>query len=325
MGNLDPLLSIKLEGSAIGKARIRISHLIRLIENLKKSLLRTGKIIQKQNDKIYGRKSKFIKEAIELDLVLLTHGSPATTLGFDRHGQIPIDKTDVGLEILEKSLKGLSAIQDAQVPLPPEFDSGVLMAWRDIGLLFEMGCNEITFTLNHRSLPVTSKYTPMGFQTIKKRIQEPRVNLRTIEGRLLMADFKEHGTRCRVHPSVGDPVSCIFDDEKKDEVLENILRYVRIIGEAKEDPISNRIISIVIHDIQQLEDKGEELEYLLPQGTPLPSDFWQSPTLEELAEAQGVRPVKNVSALFGTWPGEVDDNFEDNIHLLREQSIPRRG
>jgi len=59
-----------------------------------------------------------------------------------------------------------------------------------------------------------------------------------------MADFKEHGTRCRIHPSVGEPIICLFDEMQKEEVLENILFYVRIIGEAKEDPITGKSIAL---------------------------------------------------------------------------------
>ncbi|RLC06431.1 MAG: hypothetical protein DRI57_26860 [Deltaproteobacteria bacterium] len=54
----------------------------------------------------------------------------------------------------------------------------------------------------------------------------------------------------------------------------------------------------------------------------LPSyDFRNSPTIEELAEAQGVRPIQDITALFGTWPGEEDDGFEEEIRRLRQQDI----
>ena len=36
-------------------------------------------------------------------------------------------------------------------------------------------------------------------------------------------------------------------------------------------------------------------------------------TLEELAQEQNVKPMADIRALFGTWPGEVDDGFEDAI------------
>lgn len=46
-------------------------------------------------------------------------------------------------------------------------------------------------------------------------------------------------------------------------------------------------------------------------------NFWESLSLEELAKAQGVKPMKDASDLIGTWPGEVDDGFEEWIDELR--------
>lgn len=56
---------------------------------------------------------------------------------------------------------------------------------------------------------------------------------------------------------------------------------------------------------------------------PSEPDFWHSPTLEELAEAQGVTPIADVSILFGTWPGEPDDGFEALIDELRHPRATR--
>ena len=47
------------------------------------------------------------------------------------------------------------------------------------------------------------------------------------------------------------------------------------------------------------------------------SPFLESQTLDELAARQGVQPQTNVRALFGTWPGEEDDGFEEMIDKLR--------
>jgi len=58
--------------------------------------------------------------------------------------------------------------------------------------------------------------------------------------------------------------------------------------------------------------------------TPFPTDFWQSPTIEELAASQGVNPIADVHALFDTWPGEDDDGFEDSIHELRHKPRAER-
>lgn len=53
------------------------------------------------------------------------------------------------------------------------------------------------------------------------------------------------------------------------------------------------------------------------KNAPFSQNFWESPSLEELAKAQGVKPMKDASDLIGTWPGEVDDGFEEWIDELR--------
>lgn len=40
----------------------------------------------------------------------------------------------------------------------------------------------------------------------------------------------------------------------------------------------------------------------------------ESPTLDELAESQNVKPMGDVRALFGTWPGEEGDGSDDFDH-----------
>lgn len=324
MNRNNPLLKIRFDGDAVGSSKIPVAHLLRFLTNMNKALQRTGRVLTGEADSVRrGPQPRSIKEEVSLDLVLLTHGSPAAVLGFERRQSAALPGMDLGLEILEKTLSGLDAVQESDDTLPPGYDAGVLMAWRDAGTLFSQGITKIGFTLNHRETSLITNFTPEGFTRIQERIKGPQTNIRTIEGRLLMADFKEHGTRCRVHPSAGDPVLCLFDKEQKDEVLDDILQYVRIVGEAKEDPLTGRIASIKIHDIERLEDREGEATDLLPQGTPISRGFWESPTLDELAQAQNVRPMADVRALFGTWPGEMDDGFEEVIDDLRHSQIGR--
>ena len=315
----DPLMKVRFEGEAVGASRIPVAHLMKFLDNLTKALVRTGRVLSGESQSVQrGPQPRAVKDEVSLDIVTLTHGSPAAVLGFERHEpQMQIEHTDRGLETFEKALKGLVEVQGAGEALPAGFDVGVLMAWRDVGSLFEQGVSRIEFSLNHREKPVKVTFTPDGFQRIQTRIKGPETNIRTIEGRLLMADFKEHGTRCRVHPSAGDPVLCLFDEAQKEEVLEDMLHYVRIVGEAKEDQTTGKITSIRIHDIERLEDKEDEAVDLLPQRTPIVHSFWESPTLDELASAQAVQPMADVHELFGTWPGDEDDGFEAAIDELR--------
>ena len=324
MNNNEPLLRIRFDGRAVGPGTISVSHLLRFLSSMKKALQRTGRVLQGSAESVRrGQPPRSIQEGVELNLVMLTEGSPAAVLGFERtQAEMSLPGMDFGLEILEKAIEGLAIVQKdtAEKPLPAGYNMGVLMAWRDAGTLFSQGIDQIEFTLNHRDTPLLSSFTPDGFARIQERIKGPQTNIRTIEGRLLMADFKEHGTRCRVHPSVGDPVLCLFNEEQKDEVLEDILHYVRIVGEAKEDPVTGKITTIKIHDIERLENREDEAVDLLPQGTPISQDFWESPTLDELAQSQHVQPLADVRAIFGTWPGDSDDDFEASIYELRHQS-----
>ena len=321
MNELNPLLKIRFDGDAVGPGKIPVSHLLIFLSNLNKALQRTGRVLRGDADSVRrGQPPHNITTEVKLDLVSLTHGSSSAVLGFERRQEnLSFPAMDFGLEILEKAIGGLEAVQrgEAEEALPTGYDPGVLMAWRDLGKLFSQGIDKIEFALNNRERAIKTSFTPNVATRIQERIKGPQVNTRTIEGRLLMVDFKEHGTRCRVHPSVGDPVLCLFDEGQKDEVLENILQYVRITGEAKEDPTSQKITDIKIHDIECLEDRQDEAVDLLPQGTPISRAFWESPTLEDLARSQNVRPMADVRALFGTWPDEKNDGFEAAIDELR--------
>lgn len=324
MNSNDPLLKVRFDGTAIGTGRIPVPHLKAFLASLEKALLRTGRVLTGDSTSLHrGPQPGSIKEEVSLDLVLLTHGSPAAVLGFERKEKknSSLLGMDFGLNIFEKAVAGLTAAQNQDEVLPVGYDVGVLMAWRDTGKLFSRGVERIEFILNHRATPLSAIYTPQGLARIQERIQGPQITIRTIEGRLMMADFKEHGARCRVHPSIGEPVLCLFDDDQEDEVQESIREYVRITGEAKEDAISGRIASIKIHGIERIEEQGNEPAEPLSQVRLTSRDFGNSPTLDELAAAQNIRPMKDVRALFGTWPGEDDDGFEETIAKFRHQNM----
>lgn len=324
MSGRDPLLKIRFEGKAVGAGTIPVPHLLRFLSGMDKALQRTGWVLQGKAGSVRrGQPPKKVKQNLEFDLVQLTHGSPAAVLGFERRQTtMPLSGMDFGLEVLKKAISGLAAVQEIALeePLPEGCDNGVLKFWRDAGTPFHWGIAKIEFILRRQATPISTVFTPKGFNRIRKRIQGPQTNMRTIEGQLLMADFKERKTRktcCRVHPSVGDPVLCLFDEEQKEEVLSDLLHYVRVIGETEEDPVSGKIKSIQIHDIERLEESEDESVDLSPQGALFSQNFWESPSAEELAKAQGVKPIKDASDIIGTWPGEIDDGFEELIDELR--------
>jgi hypothetical protein len=316
------LLTLILEGEPVRFGRIPVSQLFDLLSGLQKVFYRTGQVLLGKGDSTRkGPKSKQLKQILELDLIEVTHGSPSTLLRFDRHTEPSLlPEIDDLPRILETALRGIQEIQKPGDVFPAGFDRGVLLAWRDVGKLFLKNITSMTFELNHRPSPLRVQYTPKGFQVVQQRIQSPQTLLTTIEGRLLMADFKEEGMRLRVHPSVGDPVVCDFDEDQKEEVLENLLRRVRIVGEAIKDPLTDKIGRVRIHDIEPLEDLTEAIEEI-PIATAQAYDFWTSKTLEELAQTQGVKPIDDITAFYGTWPGDVDDGFEEFVQELRQGNL----
>jgi len=58
---------------------------------------------------------------------------------------------------------------------------------------------------------------------------------------------------------------------------------------------------------------------------PVTDIFWESPALEELTRAQNVQPLTDVQILFGTWPGDEDDGFEEAVYDLRHAASANDG
>lgn len=118
-----------------------------------------------------------------------------------------------------------------------------------------------------------------------------------------MVDLGVERARFEIYPSVGDPIQCTFDDDLRQVVVDNLSKFVRVLGIAKRDPIAGHINTIVAHRIESLDN---------------PRSFWASVSVEELIEEQQVVPVEDLSVLYGSWPGKVDDGFEEAIDLARD-------
>ena len=93
-----------------------------------------------------------------------------------------------------------------------------------------------------------------------------------------------------------------------------------VVGEATES-VGGTIASVEVHDMERLEGHDDEASDL-PPGAFVSQDFWTSPTLDDLAKAQNVGPL-DVDALFGTWPGDDDDGFEETIDELRRSGLKK--
>ncbi len=83
---------------------------------------------------------------------------------------------------------------------------------------------------------------------------------------------------------------------------------VRVIARAVGAPVTKTDLDTAVKDP--------------PPGAFISQDFWTSPTLDDLAKAQNVGPL-DADALFGTWPGDDDDGFEEAIDELRRSGLKK--
>ncbi len=54
-------------------------------------------------------------------------------------------------------------------------------------------------------------------------------------------------------------------------------------------------------------------------------DFRAEMTLEELVSSQHVSPITEIDSLFGTWPGQDDDGFEESVRSIRYLEMTGKG
>ena len=308
----------------MGPGRIPVAHLQSFLTALNQVLQRTARVLQHGGDSVRrGKPPQALRQEVELTLVMLTHGSDAAVLGFDRTQTSPsLPGMDLGLEAMDRAVQGLTSVQEEELDtdLPVGYDAGVLSAWRDTGKLLGQGVDNIEFTLAGDASTVRASLTPTGVARLERRLKEPEVLRQTLEGRLLMGDFKESDPRCRVHPALGDPVECHFGDGLRHDVLRNLLGFVRVEGESTVDQATGKIRRFVIESVESIDEHGEEFA-----GAPVAQSFWDTASLGELALSQSVGPMRNVESLFHTWPGEDHDRFEELVDELRRTGTETAG
>lgn len=309
--NKEPLLIIRAKGPATERGRISLQDLISLGRNVQTAVVRTALVLAGHGDsRRPGRRPEDVKKSCALEVVALNQGSFA--IGFDLPRE-QFEPMDLGVEAVEKLLEGFDQIGTEDSELPSGYDTGVLHSLRDMGRILGTGIDEIEAESRTQRLRRSFAFNKEIQSRVVKRIRGPVDNLRTIEGRLLMADFRHDAERCRIHPPAADPIVCQFDESLEETVYEYLRSYVRVTGETKEDPDTRRIVSIRITDIEPVTMEGEAFENLSAEA------FWQERSLDELAAEQNVRPISRLEDVWGKgselWTD--DDDFESFLDATK--------
>lgn len=251
------LLEIRFRGEAIERGRLPVAHLASFLDSWRKVVQRTGRVLRGEARSVRpGQPPQDLKSELEFELVTFAGEDGSASIGLERRMEnTSFPEMDFGLAVIQSAIGGLRDVASSAPAgaLPKGMDRGVLRAWRDAGVLLGQGLEAIEFTLNDPSGEVRSALTPEVLSEIRERLTRPNVNIRRIEGRLLMVDFTGSEARCRIHPVHGEPMECRVDEERKEAVLAHMLEHVLITGEVRLDPATGKTASITIRDIEPAE------------------------------------------------------------------------
>lgn len=313
-GSRVPLL-VQLVGAGVKRGRLGLSDLLQLGKHFQHALVEVACALAAQDSVAWkGLGAGVIRSSCALEVVAFDEGSFSVALDLQRP-QTRLDGLDLGERALESLVAGLGLLQNSAHDAPAPFGPEVLAELRHVGRLFSHGIDRIDVSLHTRLQRVKATFDRSTFDRVLRLIERPSEHTETIEGRLLMADFNEPRTRCRIHPSVGDAILCSFDPPVMEEVQDNLRSYVRATGESQRDPSSGRIVHFRIMNIDPLE---VETAAATIGGT----EFWQEKTVDTLAHEQGVVIPQQVEDLIGRgadlWEDDADfDEFLSGIYERR--------
>lgn len=325
--NDDPYLTLRLEGPAVKPSRMKLDDFIVIAHEFSNAVKRVATVLMNRQSLSGGWFTTSVVKSLSLDLVGYTHGSPAVVALFERTVPGPEDQLfpaeeDLGERAYSALVAGLTRLDDSSDAMPVGFDLGVLMKLRDMGKALDRGITTMEFTLNHRPQVIRGSLTPGTYKRVRDRIARPEAHQVTVEGRLLMADFKETGRQLRIHPPVGTPIYCKFEEALAGTVEECLRANVRLTGRATYNP-QGAITSIELTDIDPVEMPTIPMELEMVEET-APSwryGFWENISANEYAARQGVRAVEDVQALYGS--GEEPDDwagFDEALDEWRAQN-----
>jgi len=300
----ESVLKLKFEGPSVYEGRILWEDLSLFVSNVDSAIQRIINVLETGTGIRMGRPPKALKALSALDIVAISKGSFKLGLSLRREQEL-LPGLDIGEQALIELSDGIKRItQDGEEALLPKgFDQGVLTALREAGHILDRGVERVKMSVNGRHAVRRVKYDGITREHIISKIRQLEQTWATAEGRLLMADVKEEVWRCRLHPSAESPISCRFEQEMTSSIVANLGRFVQVRGDASIDPITNRIDSLFIRDLEPIATPSPT-----PISIPAPSRFWQPKTFSELAEEQEVYPVDNWEQLIGGWPEDTDFN-----------------
>jgi hypothetical protein len=102
----------------------------------------------------------------------------------------------------------------------------------------------------------------------------------------------------------------VFREDQREAILELLTKYVRVVGQAERDEEQGRVRVVKIADIEPIEVPGDA------DG----GNFWEHPSVEELAQRQAVRAIERAEDLAAdVWDSDAElEEFLADTYRARE-------
>lgn len=290
---------VKMDGPKVGKANLSVSDLAEIMKRTQQALKRIGQVLYGQESHGKGRKKKDIEQQCELFLVGWKEGSAIAAFEL---GPQPEQMKLYGL-VGEESLKALMSGVEMMAAdsydgtrLPIGYDMGVLEAFESLGKVFEHGIDTISFSRDRCSFPEKAVYNAPIRERVRASLGQPaaighsvkvgRLEILNGHGALKGTFWEANGTRW----------TCLFKNEHIDILPDAWMQKVKVTGRTIEEERSIQVDSLFV--IEDDMDEGYEKR----EGR----SFWQSVSLDELAEEQGAGVVSDIDSIAALWPADDD-------------------
>jgi hypothetical protein len=271
-------LKVKVEGPGVHRKSIAVPNLLKICDALQSAVHRQAEAMERPLASTLRRGpiTASAQQECTLELTGITGGSTGLTFRLSKPQQPLPDAMTFGADVLARVTRAIKDLEKDK-PTAADIDVGVLDSFVKLAEVVDgKVVSRVSLMVprhDGKSPAIKASLDVRVKGRIAKRIKVSTERELTIEGKLEMADFKEAGKVCRIHPPIGQPLLCAFDPERADEIQNALRRAVRLTGVARLNPHTGKPEELKIKKIEIMD------ELLLGA-----RDFFLSRTLEQLAE-----------------------------------------
>ena len=316
-----PVLTLKVRGPGIRSGRIAVPDLIRICQDAQSAVNRQAEAMEGRKTIHPGPVSDQIRHECTLELIAIRKGSTTLDFGLAKpQMDFPFEEMKhFGSAVVRELAETIQSLGNGNKKR--NLDPGVLQSIYALASLVETG--RITDLEWIAPKGIAPKWIAPNSgrkrlsASINKHVREraaaqliaPVFKAAQVDGVLDMADFSRRDRKCRIDPAIGASIVCTFGPEHENDVQTLLRQPVRVTGIGRIQPHSDRVDSLQIQKIETLPSLS------LGEG-----NFFLSPGIEQLAAAQGTKPLRDAGILGGMLADDELDDFIAAIYDSRDKS-----